>query len=340
MAEAGELWIARAEAANLEPVTVTSYRQQLDLHIKPLLGSTRLNKLTVPAVRAFEDRLRKENRSSSMTRRLMGTLGSIVADAQERGLIVRNPVRELTRRRGKHERRGEARQRGKLKVGADIPTPAEAKAIIQAVKGRWRPLVIMAIFTGLRASELRGLRWIDLDLESRTLHVRQRADRYGTLGPPKSEAGERSLPLPSIVVAELKAWQKDCPKGEAGLVFPNGAGNVESMTNLVRRGLQPTLVAVGVSVPVLDADGKPKLDSNGSPMVKAKYPGMHALRHFYASWCINRKADGGLELPPKMVQERMGHASFAITMDTYGHLFPRGEDHSELDAAERALMGG
>ena len=65
---------------------------------------------------------------------------------------------------------------------------------------------------------------------------------------------------------------------------------------------------------------------------------MHALRHFYASWCINRKVDGGLELPSKMVQQRMGHASINITMDVYGHLFPRGDDGAELAAAEQALL--
>ena len=75
-------------------------------------------------------------------------------------------------------------------------------------------------------------------------------------------------------------------------------------------------------------------------MVKAKYTGMHALRHFYASWCINRRADGGLELPPKVAQERLGHASIAMTLDVYGHLFPRGDDLSELDAAERLLLDG
>jgi integrase len=47
---------------------------------------------------------------------------------------------------------------------------------------------------------------------------------------------------------------------------------------------------------------------------------------------------GGLELPPKMVQQRMGHASIAITMDVYGHLFPRGDDGAELAAAEKALL--
>jgi len=61
---------------------------------------------------------------------------------------------------------------------------------------------------------------------------------------------------------------------------------------------------------------------NGS----AKYSGLHALRHFYASWCINRRVDGGLELPIKVVQARMGHSSIQITADRYGHLFSRGDD--------------
>ena len=50
-----------------------------------------------------------------------------------------------------------------------------------AATGRWRPLLLTAIFTGLRASELRGLRWADVDLDKRELHVRQRADRCSTL---------------------------------------------------------------------------------------------------------------------------------------------------------------
>jgi len=55
-------------------------------------------------------------------------------------------------------------------------------------EGRWRPLLLTLIFTGLRASELRGLRWIDIDLKRGEIHVRQRADRYNEIGPPKSEA--------------------------------------------------------------------------------------------------------------------------------------------------------
>ena len=337
--EAGALWLARATAEGLERATIESYRQQLAYHIEPFIGGARLSRISAPSLRAFEDQLRNEGRSPSMVRRVMRTMGSILADAQERGLVVRNAARELRARRKGKDRKSEKRQKGKLKAGVDIPTPAEIRAIVETVKGRWRPLLLTAIFTGLRASELRGLRWRDVDLEGRMLHVRQRADRFNQIGPPKSEAGERTVPLPPIVVAELRAWQPICPKGEAGLVFPAGSGKVEGLTNIVMRGLKPVQVAAGVTVPILDNEEEPRLDAQGKLMVRAKYSGFHALRHFFASWCINRRADGGLELTPKLVQERMGHASIVMTMDTYGHLFPRGDDLAELEAAELALLG-
>ena len=214
-------------------------------------------------------------RSPAMIRKILTSLGSILADAQEQGLAARNAVRDLSRgrKRGK-ELHAERRQNGKLKVGVDIPTPDEIKAIIDNAEGRWRPLLITAIFTGLRASELRGLRWADVDLKANELHVRQRADRFNEIGKPKSIAGERMVPLPKFVANTLKEWKLACPKGELDLVFPNGVGKVESLANIINRGLIPAQGGKG----------------------KAKYTGMHALRHFYASWCINRTKDGGLGL--------------------------------------------
>jgi integrase len=109
--------------------------------------------------------------------------------------------------------------------------------------------------------------------------------------------------------------------GDLDLVFPNKLGNVETLGNMTKRGFYPAQVAAGVI-----AKRKPK------------YTGFHALRHFYASWLINRKADGGLELPPKTVQSRLGHSSITLTLDRYAHLFPNGDDGGELDAAELALV--
>src|SRR5690606_5278051 len=104
--------------------------------------------------------------SPAMVRKVLVSLGSLLADAQERGLIIRNAVREKARTRQKgRDKRQEKRQKGRLKIGVDIPTREEIKAIVGALSGRWRPLLLTAIFTGLRASELRGLRWKDVDLD-------------------------------------------------------------------------------------------------------------------------------------------------------------------------------
>jgi integrase len=199
-------------------------------------------------------------------------------------------------------------------VGVDIPTPDKIKRIVHAATGRVRPFLVTVIFTGLRSSELRGLRWSDVDLKNGELHVRQRADRYNEIGKPKSESGERVIPVGPLVVNTLKEWRLACPKGELGLIFPNTLGKPWDHADIVSRYVWPTMVAASV------------VDDKG----EAKYTGLHALRHFYASWLINRKADGGLELPLKTVQDRLGHSSVLMTSDVYGHLFPRTDDGREM----------
>jgi integrase len=332
--EAGKLWLD--SCAHIERTTADTYRQHLHLHIDPYLGHCRLAHLTPPVIRQFEDDLRagkpapfppaqapherfKQKRSSAMTKKILTTLGNMLADMQERGLVAVNAVHALKkgRRRGK-EQQADRRKRGKLKVGVDIPSPAEITRIIVHLPDRWRPMMLTAIFTGLRASELRGLRWINVDLRGAKLHVRERADRYLAMGKPKSGAGERTVPLPPMLVNTLRE-HKLKTKGE--FVFPTDTGNAQHYANVLHRGFEPALIAAKV----LDDKGKPKY-------------ALHALRHFYASWCINRVEDGGLGLPLKMVQERMGHSSIAITANVYGHLFPSDDDGAELKAAEKKLL--
>jgi integrase len=327
VSEAGEAWIKTAEQGNdwrepLERSTVEQYRQHLDLHINPFIGKLKLSKLNVPVIRDFADKLRADNRSSVMVKYVIRSLGSLLADAQERGNIVRNPVHELRGRR-KREVNSQDRRGKKLKVGVDIPTPDEVKLILQAATGKGRVLLLIAVFSGLRASELRGLPWRHgVDLKRGELHVIQRADRFGLIGRPKTQAAERTIPLPQPVVATLREWKLACPKGPFDLVIPNETGNVEYLVNVVQRIFWPVQIAAGV------------VTNTGAP----KYTGLHSLRHFYASWCINRKVDGGLELPPKVVQHRLGHSSISVTMDTYGHLFPRADDSNELASAAASLL--
>jgi integrase len=307
--EAADIWIARCEVDGLERTTLLGYCQHVKLHILPLIGGVRLARLTVPAIHAFADHLRAQDRSRDMVKRVLGSLSAIVTTAQQRGLVAVNNVRKAApdsvRRLARHE-----------DVRPAMPTREELRAIINATPDRSRPLILTAIFTGLRASELRGLTWANVDLKAGELHVRRRVDRFGKFGPPKSKAGTRDIPLSPMLLNTLKAWKLACPAGELDLIFPTGAGNVESHGNILSRVFWPIQIAAGV----VDASGD------------AKYS-LHALRHAAAALWIEQG------LGPKRIQMLMGHSSIQQTFDTYGYLLDtRESDQNAMAEIEVRLL--
>ena len=160
----------------------------------------------------------------------------------------------------------------------------------------------------MRASELRGLHWGDVDLESGNVHVRQRADAWGTIGSPKSAAGTRDIPLVPMVVNTLKQWELACPAGR--LVFPNDNGGVKSHGSFLQHTWEPLLRRWGL--PAYD---------------------FHSLRHAAATLFIET-----LQWTPKRIQTVMGHGSITMTYDLYGHLFEREDDGAALKGLEAAVV--
>jgi integrase len=92
VAEAASLWLTTGAARGLERATLAAYEQHARLHIIPSLGRMKLSRLSAPMVRDFEDRLRLTGLSLSMVRKVLTNLGSLLGDAQERGLVARNVV--------------------------------------------------------------------------------------------------------------------------------------------------------------------------------------------------------------------------------------------------------
>jgi integrase len=316
VARAAQDWLAFVEGEGRERSTLEQYTQHVRQHIIPRIGSLRIAQLTTPGVQKFRDDLLADL-SRPMARKVFGSLKSLLKDAKRRGNVAQNVAADVSIVLS-------SRDRPRLLVGRDIPSPDEIRRILAAAPdGRARALLMTAAFTGLRASELRGLRWADIDLKAGLLHVRQRADRFNEIGRPKSAAGERTVPLGPAVINTLRQWRLQCPKGEGDLVFPTGLGTIECHSNILQRIFEPVQIAAGV----VTKEGR------------AKYTGLHSLRHFYASWCINSRSSGGLELPAKAVQARLGHSSIVMTLDRYGHLFPSHDDGAELAAAEKALLG-
>jgi integrase len=316
VSEAGESWLN--SCGDLERSTVDQYRQHLKFHINPFIGDLKLPALTVGVVRQWLDRLEREGRSMAMRRKVRTSLSSLLADAMERGAIAHNVVKSMSRGTGK--RKVERRQKRKLEIGRDIPRPGEIDALLEHTHDpRLRALFLVAIRCGLRASEIRGLRWSDVDFKKKNLHVRQRADLRGNIGNPKSQDSQRTVPIPSKTLAALREWKPQCPMldGRQHFVFPNGRGHVEQHQNIVQRGLIPAWEHAGIT----------------NRAGEAKYTGLHSLRHFFVSWCLAR-APVGLGLSLKEVSERAGHSSIALTGDTYAHLIERPDHSAELASAE------
>jgi integrase len=300
---AWELWLAHCEA-NLERGTVRQREEHLKHHIAAYIGGEKLARLTTPRIYQLDDQLREAGRSLSMRRKVITNIGVMLGFAQGRGLVSQNVARGV-------KIKSDAREAaGPLREGVDYPSRDQLKLLIDTATGRRRPFLVTAIFTGMRASELRGLIWDDVDLTNGIIHVRRRADRWGTMGAPKSKMGARDIPLPPLVINTLRAWKLACPPGPLGLVFPNTKGKVETHSDIRRR----------FWVPLLRKCGLPDYH-------------FHSLRHAFASLAISH-----LGWPVKRVQVVLGHASATMTLDVYGHLFrdPEG-DKAAMEKLQAAI---
>jgi integrase len=280
-------------------------------------------------------------RSRVMARKSLTALKAAIKEAQRRGKVAQNVASEVQVKTNRSEDRGR-------EIGVDVPDKAEVRAILEAAPSRWRPLIITAVFCGLRSSELRGLTWDHVDFDQRLIRVRQRADRWGKMGPPKTKAGRRDVPMAPIVLNTLREWKLACPRcgatkdpagnvidpGKLVLVFPTPTGAVMDHAMLYRRCFGDVQRRLGIVNPKLDKDRAPVLDRRTREPVMAPKYGPHAFRHFCASWLIEQG------FGPKRIMGIMGHASITMTFDLYGHLFPAGEeDHERLAAGQVGLVG-
>src|SRR5215471_10683713 len=151
VAEAARLWLKRGELEQLERSTMRQYRNHVDHHILPLIGAVKLARLSTPVVQLFRDKL-LETRSRALARKVLASLKSIIGEAMRRGLVAQNCAAPVSIDSKK-------REAGKLEVGVDIPSLADVNLLIERAEGRWRRFFVTAVFTGMRASELRGLVW-------------------------------------------------------------------------------------------------------------------------------------------------------------------------------------
>ena len=189
------------------------------------------------------------------------------------------------------------RHKPKIKAGTNFPMPTEVRALLDAAAPKAEAMVALAALAGCEHPSF-------AHFDGRTSNSAPAPQSpWCAIGSPKSDSSRRTVPLGEVAVRALKAWKLAQAPGRA-LVFGTGADRPDMLGNLQHRLLSPLCAQAGVP----------------------RYT-WHSLRHYaISSWLA-----AGIDL--KTVQAWAGHATLAMTMDTYGHLIPRTDDHQRIAAA-------
>jgi integrase len=263
-----------------------------------------------------------ENKTRDLARRTLSSFHSVIIEMKRLGQIDADFAAGISiRSDGRYE----------ADEDVEIPSDDEISDLLEAADrmglkndfmekcwARYRPLIYLAAFSGMRPSEYRGLPWPSVfDGE---IQVRQRADKTGLIGPVKSKAGRRSLILPSVVTDLILEWQDRCPASDDDLVFPTDGGKPIALQNFVAGAWNPLLREAGLFV-----TEKVK----GETIERPKYS-PYCLRHYTASKLIEKSKDA------KYIQTFMGHSDIKLTYNVYGHLMKGREDLHRQTANEIA----
>jgi integrase len=301
-------WLSDSVRGTVRPSTFERHEGIIRLHIKPSLGRVRLKKLTPAHVRGLHREKLDAGLAPATVGKIHSTLHKALSQAVSDGIVPRNAA----------------------DVKAPRPTPEEMRPLSETEVrtfldlaresgDRFEALYVLAITTGLRRGELLGLRWDDVSMERSTLRVGRALVREGgrhTLGETKTRRGRRQINLTPRTVSTLKAHRKKQLEEKIkltglykdhGLIFATRVGTPINPENLVNRSF------------------KPLLERASLPEIR-----FHDLRHTCATLLLGRGVH------PKLVQELLGHATIAMTLDTYSHYMPSMGDQA-AGAMEDAL---
>ena len=287
-------WLPHSVRGSVRQRTFERYEQIARVHIKPTLGRIKLKALTPTHVRGLYQEKLDDGLAPRTVQYIHTTLRKALKEAVQDGLIPRNAADAVKAPRP-------------AKKEINPLAPEQAKAFLEVASGnRFQTLYVLAIHCGLREGELLGLKWDDLNLEAGTLSVRRTLSETKEVGrifePPKNGKGRSIRLTPGAIEAlrgHLRCQIEEIDRaGDAyqdqGLVFPSQAGTPMNAKNLTARSFKPLLVQAGLPHSVR----------------------LHDLRHTCATLLL------GKGVHPKIVQELLGHATIAITLDTYSHVLP------------------
>ena len=292
--------VVKPDALTGSPRTYEAYEYHVRLHLRPALGAVKLKQLRAEQLQRLYADLLKRGLSPKTVRNCHGCIASALEQALKWGLVATNVARQ-------------ARPPKYVRPEQRTIDPGEILRLWSAAEGtRWAPLIILTCATGLRQSEILGLKWGDVDFERSTLAVRRQLQRNKTFREPKA-ASRRTLDLTEgelRLLADHRARQDALRRAQGerweghDLIFCTDLGRPLIWRNVTREFKR---FARRAELPAIR---------------------FHDLRH------SNGTILAAAGIPLKVIQERLGHSDARTTLQFYGHATPpMGRD------AARALQG-
>lgn len=308
-----ETWIEKHKAPKLAPATLTSYRNNFRIHIKPYIGDIVLRELSTYHIQRCLDAI---GGSCSTFVKNYNIIHGSLEKAVELGMIIRNPCKGVTFPEDD-------------KQDMRVLSKEEQQRFIAALDGEYyRPMLLTYLYAGLRMGEGIPLTWQDIDLERRTIRVNKKAivchdynnheARQVIQDFCKTKSSKRKVVITAGLAGVLKAHRENMIKqaekigktwSESDLVFPNTNGNI-----VYSRNLQHTLYRIFAKAGIEGAT-------------------MHTLRHSYATRCF----EAGVDI--KAISEQLGHANVKTTYNIYVHLLEdtKEKEIDKLDGIDKLL---
>ncbi len=310
-----DTWVKGLPTSGKRDSTIDSYRRTLGYVFTRPIADVPLQALTAVELDELYSELattgRRDGTALSLrtVRYLHSIIGKALSDAERKDLIIRNVARRATPPKASATRAPEM----------SVWTPDELRSFLgSTAKHHHGALLRLAAMTGLRRSELIGLRWADLDMEKGVLRVRRRITTVNHVpveGDVKSARSRRTIDVDAQTMKILRAHRK------AQLELRMSVGNGYDDRDLVfampdGATWNPDVLTRGFARLVKASD---------LPRIR-----LHDLRHTHATHLLAAGVN------PKVVSERLGHASVAFTLDVYGHVLPG--QQADAAAAAAALV--
>ncbi len=281
-----------------KPKTRESYESIVSKHLRPRFGRAPIAAIDYPTVLAYVAELRAAGVAPKTIRNIRDVMRLIFKLAIRSGALKSNPVEDVA---VGQTQRGEMvflEPEQIMDLAREVTKPpARYRRGERRTDGypEYGLFVRFAAFTGLRAGEIVGLRVKDLQLMRRRVHVHQSAsEAYGQLQiVPTKTYERRSVPIPKSLTDDLTVQVAGKPQDD--YVWESPQGGPFRYSNWMKRHFKPAV--------------ERSLAPNATRF--------HDLRHTYAALLIAQGAH------PRAIMERMGHSTITVTLDNYGHLFPK-----------------